>query len=124
MKFYIFKVKPSVGRQYYVVNNCYLGYLGFDSDPVRSILEYNAKVTLIYQLYASGTIKTGLAAYDLFHNLFCTNARLSIQEARRLQYNHNLTLSKNKKWYKIVFPNPNSSEQELREVKFVGKFEE
>lgn len=115
MKYYIFRVKDSVGQEYYVVNNTYLGYLMFDSNRIRSILEYNhsPKITRKYQSFAIGVVKND----SELHKLFCDNERLTKKEATEIAERFKLKLSKNKKWYEIVYPNKNSSATELREVR-------
>jgi hypothetical protein len=94
----------------------YLGYVGFDSGSVRSTLEYAAKVTKEYQLYAKGMV----AVDEELHKLFCTNTRLTFNSAAKLVKKYKLTKSKNKNWYEVYYPNTNSSESTLRKVKLTS----
>lgn len=114
MKYYIFKVLNSLGQEYFILNNKYIGYMGFDSNRLRSILEYNNGVTKKYQLYASGIISDD----EDLHKLNCESTRFSKEEIEALikEYNGEFKLSKDKSWYKVYYPNKNSSESYLKEI--------
>ena len=115
MKYYIFKVKNSIGQTYYIVNNCYLGYVGIECGEkvwLRSLLEHNAKITRQYKLFAKGNVNN----HSELHKIFCDNERFDKGRAIKLQKKFKLKLSKNKDWYKVVFPDPNCSASKLEKV--------
>lgn len=113
MKYYIFQVKNSIGQIYYIVNNQYLSYVGFDSCRIRSLLEYHAKIKKKYKLFSVGNVARD---YEL-HKIFCDDKRLTLKEVTDLTKIYKLKKSYSKKWYQIVYPKKNSSESTLAEIK-------
>ena len=113
MKYYIFKVKDSANQNYYIINNMYLGYVGFDSNEIRSILEWNAKIKRKYKLIASGNVLSG---DSYLHRIFCDSKRFTLQQANDLIKQYKLEKSYSRKWYQVVNPDPNSSESKLAET--------
>jgi len=115
MFYYIFKVKtsrPDLVPDHYIVNNRYIGYVGFDSYHIRSILEYNKNIKYQYQVFSSGEV----AEDSELHKLFSSSVRFDENEATRLTDQYNLKKSKDKIWYEVYYPNKNSSKSHLREV--------
>jgi hypothetical protein len=112
MKYYIFQVKDSVGKNYYVINNRWLGYLGFDGNYFRATMETYIKPLRTYKLFASGAVKGD----QELHQRFCDSERFNLKEAKSIARRFKLKLSRSKKWYEIVFPNPKSSESRLKEI--------
>lgn len=113
MRYYIFKVIDSTNDTYYVLNNQYIGYIGFDSEIVRSTLEWGAKVKRNYQLYA-----TSLETNDQnLHKLNCDSHRFNEAEIVKLVDDTKIfKLSTDKTLYKVYFPSRNSSECYLKEI--------
>jgi hypothetical protein len=118
MKYYILKVttsKPDVVPDYYVVNNQYMGYVGFDSQFLRSLLENNAKIKNTYQVFASGEAEEK----GSLHEAFCHDARFSKKEAEKLVKEYSLKKCLDKTRYQVYCPNRNSSKSVLREIRKV-----
>lgn len=125
MKYYIFRVKDNLDQEYYVLNNQYIGYLGCDHKSVRSIIEWGAgentkekKLIQQYQLYAeSGCIADGSEHDAALHKLNCDSTRFTKREAQNLIHHYpEFIKSKDKAWYKIYYPNKNSTVCHLREM--------
>ena len=117
MRYYIFKVNDCTGQEYYILNNKYIGYLGFDSDRLRSILEYNANVKRKYQLFATSIeIKDSQCEKNL-HEFNCNDRRFIKEEAIALVNSiHEFSYCDDDIWYEIYFPNKNSSDSYLKEI--------
>lgn len=117
MKYYIFKVranKPELVSDHYIVNNMYIGYVGFDSQHIRSILEYNAGIKFEYSPVAVGDITVDDSE---LHRLACDDDRLDEQGVYRLLNKYSdLKLVNDDTWYEVYYPKKNSSESILREV--------
>ena len=118
MKYYILKVKDTLNQEYYILNNQYIGYVGFDSQEIRSIVEHSKKAEQKYQLYAeSGYIADGSECNQTLHELNCESTRFSHKEVRALMKDHPAFIrSKDRAWYKVYFPNRNSSTSYLQEI--------
>lgn len=136
MKYYIFRVQDNLGQEYYILNNMYIGYVGFDSDHMRSRAEYHgfktddffkkiedekivtmsygskSKCKRKYQLFAVGDVVND----EDLHKWNCDSKRFSLEEAEKIAQDFRLTLSKNTTWYEVYYPNKNSSECYLREI--------
>lgn len=113
MKYYIFKVTDTANNNYYILNNQYIGYINFDSDRIRSLLEWNAKVKQSYCLYATSS-ETG--DQDL-HKLNCDSYRFNETEIKKLIIKHKIfTLSKDSSVYEVYFPDKGSSKCYLKEI--------
>lgn len=113
MRYYIFKVTDSTNDTYYILNNQYIGYIGFDSEIVRSTLEWGAKVKRNYQLYATSAETNDQS----LHDLNCDSHRFNELEIKDLIKLHNIfALSSDPTVYKIYHPNKNSSECYLKEI--------
>jgi len=116
MKYYIFRVKDSTGDEYYVLNNQYIGYIGFDSHTLRSILEYRAKNYKKYVLYAESKMISGKVDEKL-HKLNCSSTRFTAEEINSLIKETGVfQLSKDKTTYSIYYPDKNSSLCYLKEI--------
>lgn len=99
MRYFIFKVHNSLNEKYYVLNNQYIGYIGFDSET--------------YQLYATSSETDDRE----LHRLNCEDYRFTLDEIKTLRKRTKIfTLSKDKTWYKVYFPSRNSSECYLKEI--------
>jgi hypothetical protein len=138
MKYYIFRVKDSLGQEYYIFNNMYIGYVGFDSNHLRSRVEHNGltekelmqrieneeiltfdcrdRCKRQYQLFAEGYVYDHEIEKE-FHRMNCKSKRFSLYKAKKYAKIGNLKISKDKKWYEVYYPNKNSSESYLREIK-------
>ena len=116
MKYYIFKVLPSVGDPYYILNNQYIGYVGFDSDRVRSVLEHEAGIKNKYQRWAeSSYIKDNSPSDNVLHTLNCSSFRFDEEGAKGLVKTYKeFKRSRDKTIYTIHYPNRNSSESYLK----------
>ena len=117
MKYHIFKVKPSIGREYYLVNNQYVGYVGCDSsskNTIRSIIENAANITRIYQHFAFS--ETDVRNDNELHRTFCDGIRLTERQAMKLAIKFKFKLANDPAWYEVYFPDKNSSESHLREI--------
>ena len=113
MKYFIFKVTPSVGKSYYVLNNRYIGYVGFDSNHIRSILEYHAGVKETYQVFAVSKETEDLT----LHKDNCVSRRFTLTEIKQLILAIPVfTKSRDKTVYAVYYPNPNNSVFYLKEV--------
>lgn len=113
MKYYIFKVTDTADNIYYILNNQYIGYIDFDTERIRSLLEWNAKIEKIYQLYA---VSSETGNQDL-HKLNCDSYRFDKSEIEKLVNKTKIfKLSTDKTMYKVYFPNKNSSECYLKEI--------
>lgn len=124
MKYYIFKVTDSIKREYFIVNNVYIGYVGFDSNWLRCILEYNGKVRVEpvkYNLYAQGEVPNGSPNERLLHKLFSGSERLAIEEVKTLcKTIPQLKKTTKKEYsvdYEIYYPQKNCSISYLREIR-------
>lgn len=110
MFYYVFKVntnKPEIVPDYYKLNNRYIGYVGFDSQFMRSKLEYHAKVSnkLKYQLFATGSSPD----FDEVHNLNVDSKRFSESEIEEFIKKYNFTKTNDDTWYKDYYPIKNCS---------------
>lgn len=112
--YYIFKVTDSLGKEYYILNNRYIGYVGFDSDNFRSLLESRAKITKTYKLFA----KLKESSSEELHKLNCDSTRFSFKEITDLtnKYKDIVEYALDSTEYEVYFPNKNSSESYLKEV--------
>jgi hypothetical protein len=116
MKYYIFRVKDDLGQDYYILNNQYIGYLGIDTNVVRSIMEQAPERK--YQLYAQSDCveDNGLVDREL-HKLNCASTRFTAKEVKALIKEMGVFKAyKGKEWYREYFPSRNSSKCWLREV--------
>ena len=138
MKYYLFKVRDSLGQEYYLLNNMYIGYIGFDSDNMRSHAEYhgcrindffikakNERVVVLeygtknqcyrtYQLFASGHVYG--EQEQQFHKWNCESKRFTLDEAKEIVKDFELTFSEDDTLYEVYYLNRNSSECYLREI--------
>jgi len=106
VRYFIFKVNNSLDEQYYILNNQYIGYVGFDSDSHRGIIES-------YQPYATSSETNDRE----LHRLNCESYRFTLEEIKTLRNQTKIfTLSKDKAWYQVYFPSRNSSECYLKEI--------
>ena len=123
MKYYIFKVFPSKGEHYYILNNQYIGYMGHDSDRIRSLLEFEAKIKCIYQLYAeSPYISDGSEFDQILHQLNCASTRFGSKEIDVLMEKTPVfRKSKDRTFYEIYYPDRNSSRCYLRSITQANK---
>lgn len=116
MKYYIFRVKDSLGQDYYILNNQYIGYLGIDCNVIRSITEQNPERK--YQLYAQSDYveDNGLIDREL-HKLNCASTRFTAKEVKALVKEIGVfKLYRGKEWYKEYFSSRNSSKCWLKEI--------
>lgn len=118
MKYYLFRVKDSLGEEYYILNNQYIGYVGFDSEQIRSALEYQNKVTKKYQLFAeSDYIPDGSTIDTTLHRLNCASNRFTKEEAEQLVAGKaGFQRKKDRAWYRVYYPSRNSSASYLKEI--------
>jgi hypothetical protein len=126
MKYYLFKVNDSLGQEYYVLNNQYIGYIGCDFNHVRSIIEhvkglkYNeTEYVLIAQ---TNYIEEIHPIENYLHKLNCESTRFTKEEADELikkipQFYRN----PDNTIYLEYLPNKNSSECWLREKGWAKK---
>lgn len=114
MKYYIFKVRTHDERlpEFYIINNVYIGYVGFDSQHVRSIIEGGNQKKFEFQHVASGDV----AEDRELHNLFCESKRLNRKSAEELIEKYKLKPSGDSSWYKVYRPDKNSTKSHLRSV--------
>ena len=126
MKYYLFKVKDSTGNEYYVLNNQYISYVGFDSQRVRSILEWNAGINPDdneYSVLAETNYIEEIHPVERYlHQLNCDSTRFTKEEAEKLikdvcQFYRSI----DKTVYKIYYPDKNCSKCWLRENNWEGK---
>ena len=115
MFYYLFKVrtnKPELIPDYYILNNRYIGYIGYDSYYIRSILETNAKIKNQYQLIAIGNSPD----FDEVHDLFCKSHRFTEEGVNEFIEKYKFQRTKCEDWYKEYYPIKNSSETILKSV--------
>lgn len=111
--YYIFEVNDSLGQKYYILNNQYIGYVGFDSQEFLAFLEYNAKVKKKYKLFA----KSLHTSNKELHELNCNSTRFSLEEINNLMDKYPIfSLSNDNTEYQVYFPNKNSSKSYLKEI--------
>jgi hypothetical protein len=118
MFYHIFRVrtnKPDIVPDYYIVNNRYVGYVGYDcasKNTIRSILENSAKVStkLKFQLIATGGVVDGKE----LHTLFCEGERLELSGVDALITKYKLKRTNDETWYKEYFPIKNCSKTLLK----------
>ena len=109
MIYYIFEVTDSTGATYFIVNNKYIDYVGFDSDVLRSLLEHNAKVKRKYK-------KLAIISEDSeeLHELFYKSVRLTASETIKLLNKYKYDGFDDDAEYEVFYPNRNSSESYLK----------
>lgn len=113
--YYIFKVrtnKPDIIKDYYILNNRYISYVGFDCQHIRSIIEHNAGLKYKFQLYATLEIP---GDYPDLHRMFCESLRFDRHTAKRLAEQYSMIRHKSLTWYENHFPNKGDSRSYLRE---------
>jgi len=109
--YYIFKVNDSLGQEYYVLNNQYIGYVGYYGDHVINIIE--GKKKLKYQLYAKSVVTSS----KRLHELNCEHKRLTKKFVDDLINEYDVfRFVDDSTWYKEYFPDKNSSESYLKEI--------
>ena len=118
MKYYVFKVRDSAGEEYYILNNQYIGYVGFDTNFTRSKVEYEKKITKKYQLYAESYYFLDNGADDqILHSLNCSSQRFNKKEIDQLLTDYYPFIkSRSRIWYRVYFPDRNSSVSYLRQI--------
>ena len=122
MHYYLFKVKDNIGQEYYVINNQYIGYLGFDSNKIRRILEWSKSGENLkhqYQLVAqTGWLNNGSEKDRECHKFFCNSTRFNDKEiAKFIKNNPDFEMvNDDYTWYEEYYPDNNSSEFYLREI--------
>jgi hypothetical protein len=109
MIYYIFEVTDSTGDTYFVINNRYIGYVGFDTDFLRGMLEHNANVKRKYK-------KIAIISEDSeeLHDLFCASKRFTSLEISRLLERYKHHTFEDDIQYEVFYPNRNSSESYLK----------
>ncbi len=100
-----------MGDSYYILNNQYIGYVGFDSDRVRSLLEHSAGIKNKYQRWAeSPHIEDNSTDDASLHLLNCASTRFNDKEVKDLIVRFKqFKRSRDKTLYTIHYPNRNSS---------------
>ena len=134
MLYYIFKVQDNLGQDYYILNNIYIGYVGFDSQYIRSLLEHRRfsgkkgegfvssgygetrRLKQKYQLIAQAFFEDYTKAERKLHKWNCASERFAQKEIDFLIKICKFKRSRDKTWYKVYYPNKNSSESILREI--------
>ena len=121
MLYYIFKVrtnKPDIIPDYYILNNRYIGYVGFDSggpqNSLRPKLEYHAKIKNTYQLFAMGEVKND----EKLHKIFFESERMNFEKISKLIKKYDFIEHEDDTWYKEYYPNKNSSQSILKAVDY------
>lgn len=117
MFYYLFKVKtnkPHIIPEYYILNNRYIGYIGFDSGgPMNSLrpkLEYLAKIKNEYKLIAKGEVSNDVE----LHKLNCESERLDLDRSNGIINRYKLSLYDDGRWYKEYYPFKGSSKTFLK----------
>lgn len=128
MKYYLFKVKDSLNQEYYILNNQYIGYIGFDSDNVRARIENEAGLKYNQTEYVliaqTNYIEEIHPNEKQLHLLNCGSVRFNEEEKEKLIrdfpqfYRH-----PDQTVYLIYYPSSNSSECWLREKGWLAKKE-
>lgn len=118
MTYYIFRVQDSLKKEYYIVNNVYIGYINFDGDSIRSGAEYANNVKRKYQLYAKGELYGEPSAQ--MHELFSNDARLTKEQSDELIDRYCIYRSRDNSYYEIKHKQ-NSSECWLEEIEGKNK---
>jgi hypothetical protein len=111
MKYYIFRVENSIGEIYYLLNNQFIGYIGFDSNRERAEIEYKTGVKNTYVLV--GTANFNDIKDRKYHKLNCDSHRFTNEEYQKIK--NDFTLCSDPTIYEIYYPSPNSSVHYLRE---------
>jgi hypothetical protein len=126
VKYYLFKVNDSLGQEYYVLNNQFIGYIGFDSNDSRRKEEHDKKIVYNnteYVLIAqTNYIEKIHPVENYLHKLNCESTRFTKDEAEDLikrvcQFYRNPDAT----IYLEYFPDKNSSECWLREKNWRAK---
>lgn len=128
MKYYLFKSKDSLGQEYYILNNQYIGYIGFDHDYDRARKENEAGLKYNqteYILVAQTNWIEDIHPVERYlHLQFCSSVRFNevgkeklIQDVPQFYRHPDQTV------YIIYYPNPNSTECWLREKDWRAKKE-
>jgi hypothetical protein len=119
VKHVLLKVRNSIEgleEPFFQLNNIYVGYVGWDSQHVRSLLEWRGKKipkTREFLVYAEWN-----GEYDSeLHKINCDSVRFSKSEAEKLIKKFGFKKTNSKTWVKIKFPNKNSSKIVLVDVK-------
>jgi hypothetical protein len=127
MKYYLFKVKDCLNQEYYVLNNQFIGYIGFDSHDVRFIIEFNQpefdhKKNEYVLIAETNYIEDGLPNDLYLHRLNCESKRFTKEEADELYKSvSQFYPSGSDAIYCIYYPSPNSSVCWLREKNWEKK---
>jgi hypothetical protein len=118
MKYYIFKVIPTLGKPYYVLNNQYIGYIGCDSNYARLEMECSAGITHTYQLYAqSKYLKDNSPIDHKLHTINCNSTRFSNRQINQLLRTYKVFKKTNDRTiYEEYYPVPRSSSCILRSL--------
>lgn len=113
IKYYIFKVKDAIGQIYYIVQNRYIGYIGFDSQHTRSIIEYSVKSkTKAKDKYFLIAVSDKESS-DL-HKYFCENQRFTELEIKEIINKYFFTTINDPNPYLVYYPEKNCSKSWLR----------
>jgi hypothetical protein len=117
MKYYVFKVKDSLNGEYFVLNNQHIGYVGFDCQFIRSILEYNANIKRKYQcISVTDFIMDNCETDRILHKYNCESKRFNKKEIISIIKKYKFKKTNDKRWYEIYYPFENSSHSVLREI--------
>ena len=118
MKYYIFKVEDTLGQTYYILNNQFVGYVGFDANELRSITEHSQDVERKYQLFAQSDYLADWSGHDRkLHEMNCDSKRFDENSVTELMLDHPVfSLSRDLTWYEVYFPSKNSSRSYLKEI--------
>lgn len=112
--YYIFRVTDNLGSEYYVLNNEYIGYIGWAAgDRVTLIIENSQKIKRKYQLFA----KSSEVNSQSLHELNCENRRLTLKEANQIVTDYRaFNYVYDDTYYKVYHPDKNSTDHYLKEV--------
>lgn len=100
----------------------YIGYIGFDSQRIRSLLEHHKvpnkkKLKQKYQLIAKEFFEDGARKEKKLHKWNCKSERFTNQEIDYLIKVCKFKKSYDKTWYEVYYPSKNSSKSYLREIR-------
>jgi calcineurin-like phosphoesterase family protein len=115
MFYYIFRVKtnkPDIVPDYYILNNCYIGYIGHDSNSLRHLLEYHAKIKNRYQLIAMGEVEND----EELHKLNCDSERMDAKQINHIIEKYDFIEHDDDRLYIEYYPIKNCSKTLLKSV--------